>query len=244
MSLALICCAACLFLPVNAQAKGMNWYCNKVVDNCRPLCPFDEKMLKENQAYFLGKDEKKVYLTFDAGYCNENVEKIVEVLKKRKVNAAFFVLEHFVTSEPELCKDMAENSILICNHTTSHKNIALLSEDELKDQICSLEGIYEDATGLKMERFFRPPEGCFSEESLKLIKGLGYKTVFWSVAYADWDNNNQPSQKDAMEKILSRVHNGAVILLHPTSKTNADILDELITELENRGYSFGSLKEL
>jgi len=229
---------------VNAQAKGMNWYCNKVTDNCRPLCPFDEEMLKENDAYFLGKDEKKVYLTFDAGYCNENVERIVQILEKRNVNAAFFVLEHFVSSQPELCKRMAKSNILICNHTMSHKNVSQISQEELKDQICSLEEVYESATGLKMERFFRPPEGSFSEESLRVIKGLGYKTVFWSVAYADWDNSNQASADEAMEKIMSRVHNGAVILLHPTSKTNAEILDSLITRLEEQGYSFGSLKEL
>lgn len=244
-AIALFFCAAVLFLPrVSAQGDTMNWYCKKVTDHQRPACPFDEEMLKENDAFYLGKNEKVLYLTFDAGYSNENVQAVADVLQKQKVTGAFFVLKHFVEADPTLTKRLSDNGNLICNHTMTHPNVSRLSSEKIREELLGMEEVYREVTGKEMAKFFRPPEGSFHEASLQTVKKLGYKTVFWSVAYADWDNNNQPSEEEAMEKLLSRIHNGAVILLHPTSKTNAAILERLILTLKEQGYRFGSLEEL
>ncbi len=244
-AIALFLCAAVLFLPaVSAESGAMNWYCKKVTDHKRPDCPFDEKMLKENNAVYLGKDEKVLYLTFDAGYSNAHVETICQVLKKHRVTGAFFVLKHFVEANPELVKTLSDNGNLICNHTMNHPNVSRLSPEKIREELLGMEELYRSVTGKEMAKFFRPPEGSFSQASLQCVKELGYQTVFWSVAYADWDNNNQPTEAEAMEKLLLRVHNGAVILLHPTSQTNAAILDGLLTTLKEQGYRFASLEEL
>ena len=233
--------AAALCAPA-ASAQG--WYCSRAEDNRRPACPYDEKMLAGNNAVYIGADEKKVYLTFDAGYENGNVEKICGILEKHGATGAFFVLKHFVKANPELTERLAANGNLICNHSLSHRDPAKLSETELKDEILGMEKLYRELTGREMAKYFRPPEGSFTEGSLKTTASLGYKTVFWSLAYADWDNSRQPDPEKALELLLKRVHNGAVILLHPTSATNAAILDRFLSELEGRGYSFGSLDEL
>ena len=225
-----------------ADAQG--WYCRKAEENQRPDCPYDEELLRENGAVYIGADEKKVYLTFDAGYENGNVEKICGTLEKHGATGAFFVLKHFIEANPELTERLAANGNLICNHSLSHRDPAKLDETELRNEITGLETLYNKLTGREMAKFFRPPEGSFTESSLKTAASLGYKTVFWSLAYADWDNSRQPDPEKALELLLKRVHNGAVILLHPTSSTNAAILDRFLAELEERGYSFGSLDEL
>jgi peptidoglycan-N-acetylmuramic acid deacetylase len=139
---------------------------------------------------------------------------------------------------------MADEGHLVCNHTKNHKNLSLSSAEEIKNNLTALEKIYEEKTGNKMAAYFRFPEGKYSEEALKAVKNLGYKTIFWSLAYADWDNNKQPNIEKSKKLLLDNTHNGAVILLHPTSDTNVKILDELIVEWKNRGYSFGTLDEL
>ena len=188
--------------------------------------------------------KKKIYLTFDAGYENGNVEKILDTLKKNDVKGAFFVLPHFIKSNPDLIKRMIDEGHLVCNHSTSHKDMSKISSvEEFEKELSQIEEIYRNQTGKEMAKYFRPPEGRFSEENLKIAQKLGYKTVFWSLAYADWDNNKQMDPEKAKGLLMSRVHNGCVMLLHPTSDTNALIMDDLIKELKSRGYSFESLDE-
>lgn len=228
-------------IPSFASKNGsQNWYFSSKSQNDRPGLPALEKELGKG----IGKDEKVLYLTFDAGYENGNVEKTVEILKEHEVTGAFFILKHFATENPELCKKMAENKNLVCNHTANHPNITALSAEEITKEIKEMEQAYHDATGLSLSPYFRPPEGAFSKESLEVIRNLGYRTVFWSLAWADWDNANQKPPEYAMEKLMSRVHNGAVILLHPTSKTNTEILGTFIENMKSQGYRFGSLEEL
>ena len=224
-----------------ATAKsGENWYFSAKGEGNRPGLPaLDEKLGKG-----IGKDEKVLYLTFDAGYENGNVAKVVDTLQKEKVNGAFFVLKHFVEANPQLCKTICENGNLLCNHTASHPNITKISPEKLEQELKELEKTCKEVCGIEPARYFRPPEGAYSTESLETVARLGYRTVFWSLAWADWDNNNQKSPEYAMEKLCSRVHNGAVILLHPTSATNAAILGDFIREMKSRGYRFGSLEEL
>ena len=224
-----------------ATAKsGENWYFSSRGRNERPGLPtLDAKLGKG-----IGKDEKVLYLTFDAGYENGNVEKVVKTLREEKVTGAFFVLKHFIEANPELCKQIRADGNLLCNHTAKHPNITTLSPEELEKELKDLENTCLEICGKGLDPYFRPPEGAYSRESLETVSRLGYRTVFWSLAWADWDNNNQKSPEYAMEKLCSRVHNGAVILLHPTSATNAEILDDFIREMKARGYRFGSLEEL
>ncbi len=230
-----------LAIPSFAKKDGSeNWYFLSKSQNDRPRLP----VVDEDLAKGIGKDEKVLYLTFDAGYENGNVEKTVDILKEHEVTGAFFILKHFANENPELCKKMAENKNLVCNHTANHPNITTLSAENLKAEIREMEEAYEKATGLSLAPFFRPPEGGYNQNCLQTIKDCGYRTVFWSLAWADWDNNNQKGAEYAMEKLTSRVHNGAVILLHPTSKTNTEILGDFIEKMKAQGYRFGSLEEL
>jgi peptidoglycan-N-acetylmuramic acid deacetylase len=193
----------------------------------------------------MGKpDEKVIYLTFDAGYSTENVEKILDVLKEEKVKAAFFILPAIYKYTPHVAARMSDEGHMVCNHTLTHANVANLSPEETEKEILSLESEYEKYTGQKMSKYFRPPEGSFSESTLSVCEKLGYKCVFWSFAYADWDNNAQKDASWAKDKILSTVHNGEDMLLHPNSKTNATILKDVIQQLKKQGYAFGTLDRL
>jgi peptidoglycan-N-acetylmuramic acid deacetylase len=191
-----------------------------------------------------GCDDKVVYLTFDAGYENGNVEKILDVLNREQVTGAFFILGNLIKRNPELVLRMADEGHLVCNHTFHHKNITTLTDTELYDEISSLEAAYQELTGKEMSKYFRPPEGVFDAKSLQYLNEHGYKTVFWSFAYADWDNHKQMNPDHAKKKIMDHIHNGEVMLLHPTSATNAQILGAVIQEIKSLGYRFGSLDEL
>ncbi len=232
-----------MFLSVSSFAKGnesKSWYFSSKNQNDRPGLP----SLSCPDAKGIGNDEKVLYLTFDAGYENGNVKKIVDILKEEEVCGAFFVLRHIVEKHPDLCREIKENGNLVCNHTSTHPAISSLTQGELEKELKDLETVYRENTGFELDRFFRPPEGTWSDRSLEWVSNLGYKTVFWSLAWADWDNNNQKSPEYAMEKLTCRVHNGAVILLHPTSDTNTKILSKFIRSMKEKGYRFGSLEEL
>ncbi len=121
---------------------------------------------------------------------------------------------------------------------------AIADEAAFRAELTATEEAYEKITGQPMPKVYRPPQGKYSEQNLRMAKQFGYKTLFWSLAYVDWEQDNQPTAQQAYDKLLPRVHNGAVVLLHSTSSTNAAILDELLTKWENMGYSFGTLSDL
>ncbi len=187
---------------------------------------------------------KRLYLTFDAGYENGNVEKILDTLKENQVPAAFFLLDNIILKNTNLVLRMVDEGHLVCNHTKNHKNLSYAGEEEIAKNLTALERLYEEKIGREMSKYFRFPEGKYSIDALKCVQKLGYKTIFWSFAYDDWDNGRQMSNQKAIKKILDNTHNGAVILLHPTSSTNAEILPTLIKEWRSMGYSFGTLDEL
>ena len=190
-------------------------------------------------------DDKVVYLTFDAGYENGNVEKILDTMKEEQVTGAFFILSNLIDRNPQLVLRMANEGHIVANHTSSHKDMTSVDNiDAFASELETLNAKYQALTGKPMAHYYRPPEGRFDERGLSFAKELGYKTVFWSFAYADWDNTKQPSAEYAKKKIFDNLHNGAVILLHPTSATNAQILGEVIRELKAEGYRFGTLDEL
>ena len=202
--------------------------------------------LKKYDASFMGNtEEKKIWLTFDAGYENGYSAKILDVLKEKNVTATFFLVGHYLKTEPELVKRMVEEGHTVGNHTATHPDMSKLSGTEaLRAELEPMETLYYEITGQELPKYYRPPQGKFSTNNLESAKELGYKTVFWSLAYVDWNVNNQPSPQSAINKLNSRIHNGAVVLLHSTSATNADILGSLIDGWKAMGYEFGSIDEL
>ena len=211
-----------------------------------PRGPASAQQLEKFGGAYLGDTNQKViYLTFDAGYENGCTGKILDVLKAHNVPAAFFLVGHYMQTNPDLVRRMAAEGHTVGNHTMHHPDMSRVSdpaafEKELRD----LEALYKEITGGELPKYYRPPQGLYSKENLEMAQKLGYKTVFWSLAYVDWDQKNQPSRQAAMEKLMSRIHNGAVVLLHSTSTTNAEILDELLTRWERMGYRFATLDEL
>ena len=243
-----IFCNSCVYA---AQDTVYSWYCKRNKDHKQPTVESNMQFIDQYGGYYVDKnhgdtsDDKVVYLTFDAGYENGNISKILDTLKTENVPGAFFILGHLIKSNPELVLRMVNEGHTVGNHTNRHIDMTIPSSLEgFKAELEGLEELYRNATGRELSRYYRPPEGKFDERSLKYAYELGYKTVFWSLAYADWDNNNQMAQDKAMKKILDNIHNGAVILLHPTSETNAAILQDLIVILRSDGYRFGTLDEL
>ncbi len=241
-------CVLCAFLllPAHAASRAYGWYCVHVKDHARPPIGHDVAFIEELDGYYIDRrsDEKVIYLTFDAGYENGNVAKILDVLKQEEVTGAFFILGNLITHDTELVRRMANEGHTVCNHTNRHKNVSGLSDEAFLAELHSLETLYREHVGGEMAAYYRPPEGTFSRENLACAQKNGYKTVFWSFAYPDWDNNKQMSEERAKQIILDNVHNGEVMLLHPTSATNAAILGDLIRELKSQGYRFGTLDEL
>lgn len=222
----------------------IEWYFNPAASGARPSGAVEAHFMSEYDAHYIGKDEKKVYLTFDLGYENENVFKILDTLKEEQVPATFFLLRHTVTNGESLERIISEGHVA-GNHTLHHKDMT--KAEDINSFAYELDGLAEEfkkATGKDMAKIYRPPCGAFSEENLKWAKELGYKTVFWSLAYADWDERAQMAPEKALNKLISRMHNGAVILLHPTSSTNAEILGDFIKYLKKEGYSFDTADHL
>ncbi len=185
-----------------------------------------------------------IYLTFDAGYENGCTARILDVLKQHGVKAAFFLVGNYMEQNPELVRRMAEEGHVVGNHTYHHWDMSKIGDmATFREELQSLEKLYTQITGQTMQKYYRPPQGIYSEENLRMAKELGYRTVFWSLAYVDWLNDKQPTSEEAFSKLIPRIHNGAVVLLHSTSKTNAAILDDLLTRWESMGYRFGSLDE-
>ena len=201
--------------------------------------------LAEYNAYYIEETEEKVmYLTFDAGYENGCTAKILDTLKKHKVPAAFFLVGNYIESEPELVKRMVSEGHIVGNHTFSHPDMsAISSEDSFRNELESLEKLYKETTGLEMLKIYRPPQGRYSESNLQMAKDMGYTTVFWSLAYVDWYDDQQPTREEAFKKVIPRIHPGAIVLLHSTSTTNAEILDELICKWKEMGYEFKSVEQ-
>ena len=202
--------------------------------------------LKRYDAAYIGDTSQKVlYLTFDAGYENGCTEKILDTLKKHQVSAAFFLVGNYIQRNADLVRRMVEEGHTVGNHTMHHYDMSKISDKEtFAKELQDLEALYKETTGQELPKYYRPPQGIYSEDNLKMAQELGYKTVFWSLAYVDWNNDAQPTAGEAFAKLLPRTHSGAVVLLHSTSKTNAEILDELLTKWEEEGYHFGTLDEL
>lgn len=204
-----------------------------------------EELAEYNAYYAQDTEEKVLYLTFDAGYENGNTETILNALKKHNVSATFFVVGTYIESEPELIQRMIDEGHTVGNHTWHHPNMSgIESMEEFKKELTAVEDAFRQTTGQEMTKYYRPPQGIYSESNLEMAKELGYQTFFWSLAYVDWYADDQPTREEAFDKLLGRIHPGAIVLLHSTSSTNAEILDELLTKWEEMGYQVRPLSEL
>lgn len=231
------------------QARALptgSWGLSFQTEGEPPTGNASSEALREYNAAYLGDTTQKViYLTFDAGYENGCTAQILDVLKKHNVSAAFFLVGNYIEQNPELVKRMVAEGHTVGNHTYHHYDMSRIGDmDSFRRELEDLEQLYTATTGQTMQKFYRPPQGIYSEENLKMAQQLGYRTVFWSLAYVDWLNDKQPTSEQAFSKLIPRIHNGAVVLLHSTSKTNAAILDDLLTRWEELGYRFDTLDSL
>ena len=242
--------AAALVMTVRLLLGGAletgSWGLSFPNEGTAPIAPASPQTLAKYGGAYLGDTAEKVlYLTFDAGYENGCTAKILDTLKKHEVAAAFFLVGNYMEKNGDLVRRMVEEGHIVGNHTMHHYDMSKLSDaNAFSKELSDLDDLFKEVTGKELPKYYRPPQGIYSEENLKTAKELGYRTVFWSLAYMDWVNDKQPTREAALAKLLPRTHNGAVILLHSTSTTNAEILDELLTTWKEMGYRFASIGEL
>ena len=242
--------AFCAVLPLLFQQSRSietgSWGLSFRTEGQPPVGNASKETLRRYDAVYLGDEtQKKIYLTFDAGYENGCTEPILEALAKHNVKAAFFVVGNYIEQNPDLVRRMLREGHIVGNHTYHHYDMSKISDPAVfQKEMDDVRTLFQETTGTEMAMYYRPPQGKYSEANLKMAQELGYKTFFWSLAYVDWNVDAQPSHEEAFSKLTGRIHPGAVVLLHNTSKTNGEILDELLTKWEEMGYTFGKLEEL
>ena len=246
LAVIVIAITATVHLLAGQALESGSWGLSFRQEGSAPIGNAGVQQLQQYDAVYLGNtNEKVLYLTFDAGYENGCTETILDTLKQHGVPAAFFLVGNYIEKNADLVRRMASEGHIVANHTMHHPDMSKLrDEGAFSKELSALEVLYQNTVGQQMPKYYRPPQGLYSEENLQMAKNLGYKTVFWSLAYVDWNNDAQPSREEAFSKLLPRTHNGAVVLLHSTSKTNAQILDELLTKWKDMGYHFGTLDDL
>lgn len=227
-------------------AETENWGLGFGAAGTKPTGNVPPQELATYNAYYVGEGEEKViYLTFDCGYENGNTEPILDALKKHNVQATFFVVGHFLETAPDLVKRMVEEGHTVGNHTYNHPDMSKISDlSAFTKEMEDVEQLYLEITGEEMVKYYRPPQGKYSTANLEMAKKMGYHTFFWSLAYVDWYQDDQPTHEEAFEKLTGRIHPEAIVLLHSTSQTNGEIMDELLTKWEEMGYEVRPLSEL
>lgn len=224
------------------SAKTLSWYLTRNKEHAVPVIPSDvAQMLTDNQGiYALPNVNRKIYLTFDCGYELGYTPTILDTLQRSQVKAAFFITGQYIESQPELVKRMQTEGHLVCNHTWNHPDLSTVSKDKLTQEINSLEQRYGELTGVPMDKFIRPPMGNYSASSLQWTRELGYTSVFWSMAWVDWDPKKQPGADFVYNHVLDNIHPGAIILMHAVSQSDTEALERIITELKAQGYVFST----
>ena len=230
--------------PTTLSNKKIGWGIKREDNHEQPDVGSENKrIIDKYDGICLGNAELPyVYLTFDNGYEAGYTGKILDVLKENQVPATFFITGHYVNTQPELVQRMIDEGHIVGNHTVNHKSMPDLTNEQIKKEMMDLHNSIYEKFGYEM-KYTRPPKGEYSERTIAYTNSLGYKTVMWSFAYDDWDEAKQGREEYGKQKILNNVHNGAILLLHGTSKDNSNILDECIKEIKNMGYEFKSLDE-
>ncbi len=230
----------------NLQLTGaMSWGLSFQSNSNIPIPNLSQQLLTPYNAYYYDEfSANSIYLTFDCGYENGNTALILDALKEHNVNASFFIVGSYINENPELVMRMVNEGHVVGSHSYSHPNMSKQTKEDFTQELLNLEQAFFDVTNKPLDKFYRPPEGKFTVENLQWAEELQYKTVLWSLAYTDWKVDDQPTKEYALSKLLPRIHGGAIVLLHNTSSTNAQILSELLTQWSNLGYSFKNLSEL
>ncbi|WP_370875867.1 delta-lactam-biosynthetic de-N-acetylase [Caldalkalibacillus uzonensis] len=226
--------------------KAIHWGFKKSTDHQPPSAEKEwDQLLEQYGGFYLGDTSKReVYLTFDNGYENGYTARILDVLKEKQVPAAFFVTGHYLKDQPDLVKRMVKEGHIVGNHSWSHPDMTQVSDDRLIKELVRVEQEFERITGVKGMNYLRPPRGIFSERTLALSQKLGYRNVFWSLAFVDWQIDRQRGWRYAYDNIMQQIHPGAVVLLHTVSRDNAEALPRVIDDLRAQGYEFKSLDDL
>ncbi|MDE5697526.1 MAG: polysaccharide deacetylase family protein [Lachnospiraceae bacterium] len=232
-------------IPASGSVSSENWGLGFGQEGSQPTGNASVDELKKYDAHYVGDNtEKVIYLTFDAGYENGNTQPILDALKKHSVPATFFVVGHYLESAPELVKQMVADGHFVGNHTYHHLDMSsIASKESFEKEMQDVENLFKEITGTELAHFYRPPQGKYNTNNLKMAQELGYHTFFWSLAYVDWYQDKQPTREEAFKKLVGRIHPGAIVLLHSTSQTNGEILDELLTRWEEMGYTFRTLED-
>ena len=224
--------------------KKIGWGIKRNDNNIQPDLGAENKKLidKYNGIAMGNNDDKTIYLTFDLGYEGGYTAKILDALKEKNAKATFFITAHYLNTAPDLVERMINEGHIVGNHTVNHKSMPDLTDEELKKELMNLNQALYEKFGYEM-KYMRPPKGEFSERTLSLTDSLGFRTVMWSFAYVDWNDDKQPSKDEAMKKIINNLHNGEIMLLHATSKTNSEIMGEMVDKIKEEGYEIKSLEE-
>ena len=224
--------------------KKIGWGIKRNDNHEQPdLGKVNKEILEKNNGIAMGNNnDKYIYLTFDEGYEAGHTTQILSTLKENNVKVTFFITAHYLNTQPDLVKQMIEEGHIVGNHTVNHKSMPSLTEEQLKEELMNLHTAVYDKFNYEMH-YMRPPKGEYSERVLSQTVRLGYIPVMWSFAYADWDEKAQPSNEEGTNKIINNLHNGEIMLLHATSKTNMEILDTVIKQIKEMGYEIKSIDD-
>lgn len=223
-----------------------NWGAKNKKDQTRPIGNATEEDLKKYNAYYIGNDEKKIYLTFDEGSNDTYLKEIVDVLNKNDVKATFFFCRRYIIDNPDLMKTLVETGHSVGNHTASHAVMPTLANEanfeKYVNEIIKNEEAFKSVTGTGMDKVYREPKGEWSYRSLQIIKDMGYKNYFWSAAYVDYEEDL--TKNEALTAMMERYHNGAIYLIHPHNKGNYEALEDFIINMKEKGYTFDLVKNI
>ncbi len=226
----------------NLSNAKMSWYFTRNSNHQTPAIPNEAKIISKYGGMYVGDTSRRVvYLTFDNGYENGYTIPILDTLRNNQVKASFFVTESYINKNPDIIKRMVADGHAVCNHTSTHPSMPDISDSQIENEIRKTEESFQRVTGTRMAPYLRPPSGEYSERTLAVTQKLGYSTVFWSMAFKDWDVNNQPGADYSYNHVMTNVHPGALILLHAVSSSNAEALDRIIKDLKAQGYEFSLL---
>lgn len=231
----------------NMENMKDNWWFRRK-ENHVPSGSGEQFVMKEYQGFFLNKsasnEDKVIYLTIDCGYGSSNTEVLLDIFQQQDIKVTFFITKYFMDENPEYVRRMVADGHTIGNHSMTHADLTELSDAEIYAEIIGCEEAFYEITGTQMNLFFRPPEGAYSKRTMQITEDLGYTTIFWSLAYRDFDLKNQPGKEYVLDHFETYHHNGAIPLMHNDSDSNMEAMDEVIIFLKEQGYRFGTLDEL
>lgn len=227
-------------IGIPTMAKGYGGCTNS--KGVRPNC--SDSIITNNNGYCIGNDDKRIYLTFDCGYENGYTVDMLNTLKETDTKAIFFITGHYLKSAKDVVERMIDDGHIIGNHTYSHKDFTKSTNEEILKDVKKLEDEFYKDFGVPMSKYVRPPRGEYTEASQKLLADNGYTSLFWSLAYVDWNKDQFNGNHYSYNKVMNKIHNGAIILMHTVSKDNMVDLKDIIISLKEEGYLFSTVEDL